>query len=366
MKTTSSSPGIHKHYPALDGLRGIAIILVLLYHNFNFIEYFNYGWLGVDLFFVLSGFLITNILLNSLTSEKYFRNFYTRRVLRIFPLYYFSLILFLFIIPAINPSLLEMSYYKEHQVWFWTYLQNWPLIIKSDESGVALNHYWSLAMEEQYYLLWPLIILLLKNPKRILIFCIFLLVIVIAARFYIWENNEHFPSYERAFLFTRLDGILIGSMLAAIYKINIRLLRKYFTVFLVTLTAVNYLFYLYKENQSPDFPVWAIGGFTTFSFVFALGVYEAVMKENKFINLVFTNPVLMFLGKYSYGIYIFHWPITIMMTPYFGDIMRSLIKEPGVWRQMGIAILCTVTAVVISVISYHFFEKHFLKFKKYF
>jgi peptidoglycan/LPS O-acetylase OafA/YrhL len=187
-----------------------------------------------------------------------------------------------------------------------------------------------------------------------------------AARFYIWENNEHFPAYERAFLFTRLDGILIGSMLAAIYKINIHLLRKYFTVFLLTLTAVNYLFYLYKKSQSPDFPVLGIGGFTTFSLVFALVIYEAVMKENKFINLVLTNPVLTFLGKYSYGIYIFHWPITIMMTPYFGNLMQSLIKESRIWQQIGVAVLCTVTAMIISVISYHLFEKHFLKLKKYF
>jgi peptidoglycan/LPS O-acetylase OafA/YrhL len=77
------------------------------------------------------------------------------------------------------------------------------------------------------------------------------------------------------------------------------------------------LFYLLKKNLQPDFPVWAIAGFTTFSFVFALAIYEAVMKENKFINLVFTNPALTSLGKYSYSIYIFHWPITLMMTQFF-------------------------------------------------
>ena len=347
-------------------MRGIAIILVILYHNFNFIEYFNYGWLGVDLFFVLSGFLITNILLNSLSSENYFKNFYARRVLRIFPLYYFSLLLFLFIVPAINPSLLEMSYYREHQVWFWTYLQNWPLIIKSDESGIALNHYWSLAIEEQYYLLWPLIILLLKKPKRILFLCVLLLIIVIVARFYIWENKEDYPAYERAFLFTRIDGILIGSMLAAIYKINIHLLRKYFTFFLLTLTAVNYLFYLYKQNQSPDFPVWGIAGFTTFSLIFAIVVYEAVMKENRVVNHILTNRVLRFLGKYSYGFYIFHWPVFLLVKPYTDKIVGEIMSTNGYLAMFLSSLLATLAGLLVSVASYHFFEKHFLKLKKRF
>ena len=347
-------------------MRGIAIILVILYHNFNFIQYFNYGWLGVDLFFVLSGFLITNILLNSLTSENYFKNFYARRVLRIFPLYYFSLLLFLFIIPAINPSLLEMSYYKEHQVWFWTYLQNWPLIIKSDESGVALNHYWSLAIEEQYYLLWPLIILLIKKPKRIFILCVLLLIVVIAARFYIWENKESYPAYQRAFLFTRIDGILIGSMLAAIYMINIHLLRKYFTFFLLALTAINYLFYLYKKNQSPDFPVWAIAGFTTFSLIFAIVVYEAVLKENRVVNYTLTNPVLRFLGKYSYGIYIFHWPIFLLVRPYADKLVAEFSSLNDHFAMLLSSLFATLAGLLVSVASYHLFEKHFLKLKKYF
>ncbi len=320
----------------------------------------------MDLFFVLSGFLITNILLNSVTSENYFRNFYARRVLRIFPLYYLSLLLFLFLIPAINPLLLDMSYYKQHQVWFWTYLQNWPLIIKNDESGIALNHYWSLAIEEQYYLLWPFMILLLKKPKRIVILCVLLLVFVIAARFYIWENKEYYPAYERAFLFTRLDGILIGSMLAAIYKISTQLLRKYFTFFLLALTAVNYLFYLYKQHQSPDFPVWAIAGFTTFSFIFAIVVYEAIMKENRVVNYILTNPVLRFLGKYSYGFYIFHWPVFLLVKPHTDKLLEDYINSYGYLTMVLSSLVATLAGLLVSVASYHLFEKHFLKLKKYF
>ncbi len=357
---------VREHYPALNGLRGCAILLVILYHNFSFIEYFNYGWLGVDLFFVLSGFLITDILLNSLNSKYYFKNFYARRILRIFPLYYLSLILFLFVIPAISPNLLDMSYYQHHQLWFWTYLQNWPLIFKDDSQANALNHYWSLAIEEQYYLLWPILVLLLKKPKRIIIFCIIMLGVVIAFRVYIWNNAELFPSYERAFLFTRLDGILIGSMLAALCHINSTLLRKYFTTFLLALTAVNYLFYLFKKNQDPAFPSWAIAGFTTFSLVFAIIIYEAIMKENKLINFILTNPVLTFLGKYSYGIYIFHWPIKLMIFEYFNNIISPMFVTESLFQQIIVGLLCTIAGILISVISYYIFEVHFLRLKKHF
>ena len=111
------------YYPALDGLRGIAILLVVFYHNFGFIDYFFFGWLGVDLFFVLSGFLITDILLRTLNDKHYLRNFYVRRVLRIFPLYYLSLIFFLIIVPRFGIPL-DVQYYVDNQVWLWTYLQN--------------------------------------------------------------------------------------------------------------------------------------------------------------------------------------------------------------------------------------------------
>src|SRR4030095_1290908 len=140
-----------QHYPALDGLRGIAILLVVIYHNFGFINYSSFGWLGGDLFFVLSGFLITDILINTVGKPGYLQNFYIRRVLRIFPLYYLCLIIFLLVLPrfAILP---DSDYYVRNQAWLWTYLQNWLYIFRGNDNTVSLHHLWSLAVEEQFYL----------------------------------------------------------------------------------------------------------------------------------------------------------------------------------------------------------------------
>lgn len=360
--TSEISP--RSHYPVLDGLRGIAILLVVLNHNFSFIPYFNYGWLGVDLFFVLSGFLITDILVNTRNTKNYFKNFYARRMLRIFPLYYLSLLLFLVILPALPSFPLNVRWYQEHQWWFWVYLQNWTLIFQNDYTAVALNHFWSLAVEEQYYLLWPFIIILVKSPRKLLVVCLIALITVIVARLYIWNNREEFASWQWLFLFTRIDGILIGSMLALIYHINKDALRTYTTYLILLLAAFNFLIYFIK--QDPGFPAWAIAGYTTFAAVFALLVHEGAKRDNKVVNIVCGNAVLRFLGKYSYGFYIFHWPIFLLVKPYTDEWTSKMII-PGSYPQLIVsAILATLAGLIVSIISFHLFEKHFLKLKKHF
>ncbi len=144
------------HVNALDGLRGIAIILVLFFHcsRFEFLPVraiSAFGWTGVDLFFVLSGFLITGILIDTKGKEGFYKNFFMKRVLRIFPLYYLTLCIFF--IPSFFFHFELTEYYITHQIYFWTYTQNllfafdgWP------ENARFLNHFWSLAIEEQFYI----------------------------------------------------------------------------------------------------------------------------------------------------------------------------------------------------------------------
>lgn len=353
------------HYPALDGLRGIAILLVVLYHNFGFIPFFNYGWLGVDLFFVLSGFLITEILLNTRDTKNYFKTFYTRRMLRIFPLYYLSLVLVIIVFPAIKNFPFNLDFYTKNQVWFWLYLENWLLIFKAwGSSTYILNHFWSLSVEEQFYFVWPLIILLVKRPKYLLWLCFSVLLIVILSRCYIWYNKSSYTSYTYIFLFTRIDGILIGSMLALTKLINYNFLKKYSYLIIFSLATLNFLFYFINRYKQFTFPYWAIVGYTTFSVIFALIAYEAIDRRDKILTFILSIPLLRFLGKISYGFYVFHWPIYFMLYKYTDSWAQSNFRLDGFSLHFFVSLVLTFIAFIISVISYYTYERIWLRLKE--
>jgi peptidoglycan/LPS O-acetylase OafA/YrhL len=161
------------HIPALDGIRGIAIIAVMVFHFFLFgglspqnkIDGIFYavakmGWAGVDLFFVLSGFLITGILHDSRGNDGFFRIFYARRFFRIFPLYYGALVLFLVVLPLSGAAWKALETGPKEQFWLWAYVTNIRIALDNDWGRVpkALIHFWSLAVEEQFYLAWPFLV----------------------------------------------------------------------------------------------------------------------------------------------------------------------------------------------------------------
>src|ERR1035437_5812327 len=160
---------------ALDGIRGVAIILVMLHHFEHLIPPCNiairfmklmlsYGWVGVDLFFALSGFLITGILLDTRKANNYFSAFYARRVLRIFPLYYSVLIVILgaAAVWSHRPHVLPLV---ADQKLSFLYLTNWLVLWKGEWGPNIVGHFWSLAVEEQFYLIWPLCVWLLISQR---------------------------------------------------------------------------------------------------------------------------------------------------------------------------------------------------------
>lgn len=343
----------------------MAILLVVFYHNFGFINYFFFGWLGVDLFFVLSGFLITDILLKTKRNKGYLRNFYARRMLRIFPLYYLTLVIFLLVLPAFRLSQLHLGYYVGHQWWFWIYLQNWLFIFHPIPDGTsALNHLWSLAVEEQFYLLWPFVLLVFKRPRGIIVLLILLLIGVITLRFLLWTFQIENLAYFNLYTFSRIDGICIGGLLAVLRTVNAKAINRYFTFIVLGLAALNFVFYYFNRQNQFTYPYLAIAGYTTFAIIFGLLVNEGVERENMIINTVFSLPVLRFFGRISYSLYVFHWPVYLLLAPALGTWLKGKTTLAGPF--LTASILATLLSVLLAWLSYHFFEMKFLNLKKRF
>ncbi len=353
-------PG-RQYFPALDGLRGLAILMIVIYHNFGFIEkYFFFGWVAVDLFFVLSGFLITDILLKELGTKNYLRNFYGRRLLRIFPLYYLCLILFLIVLPRLNTPL-NLQYYTDNQVWIWTYLQNWLYVFKDPPGTNSLNHLWSVAVEEQFYLVWPLVILLIKKPKYLLICIAILLAAVFCLRLWAWTNHITGLAYYNLYTFTRIDGICIGCMVALMLRIDAGFLKKYTALIVLSFAALNFAFFFVNRYYQFSFPYLALAGYTTFAVILGLLVNQAVTSETKLINFFLNIRFLKFFGRISYGFYMFHWPVYLLLSPYLSSWLGGFTT--GWITQFLVSLIGTLAAILLALLSFNFFEKYFLRLK---
>ena len=313
------------YYPALDGLRGLAIILVILYHNFDFISIFRSGWIGLDLFSI-SGFLITGILLKKRGSRHFLGNFYARRALRILPIYYLSLVLFLFILPNIVSYSFNPKYFIRNQQWFWLEFQNWLFIFYPGGNNNFLNHFWSLALEEQFYLISPLIILLIKPVQKIISFLLILLLILLVLRLLIWLLQFDNISYVDLYTFTRIDGLCVGSILAVFkYQENTEMEKRNKFLGLILFILIFIALPFIKVFYHSRIPYLACCLFPAVALFWGLIVWASINPEN-FLFKIFNSRVLIFLGKISYGVYIFHWPITRLLTQAFVYCQAYMIQ----------------------------------------
>ena len=305
--------------------------------------------------------------MKTVNKPRYFKNFYAKRVLRIFPLYFLSLIIFLVILPRIKGFPLDLSFYIDHQWWFWTYLQNWFLIFYNvGNTTTAIQHYWSLAVEEQFYIVWPLVIFLIRKPKILLAIAGFLLVSVICIRLYMWTIQIKDLNYFGLYTYTRIDGICIGSMLAILQFMRSTFINRYFTGLILLLAAMNFIFYFINKEFHFTYPYFAIVGYTTFAMLFAIVVHEAIQGGNKVINFLLNIRPLKFFGRISYGLYIFHWPVYLILYGWVDEKVRSVIAISENNTAVLASILLTIIAILISVISFYTFERYFLKKKKAF
>ncbi len=343
------------HIPALDGLRGIAILLVILFHTFHFML----GWCGVDLFFVLSGFLITGSLLETKHEPHYFKNFWIKRVLRIFPLYY--LVLLLILVPKDVFDVDTVSYSS----WsYWFYIQNWLYVYTGlfPDGKATLNHFWSLAIEEQFYFFFPFIVKYTPKKNFIAVLLLFI-AIAIGFRYYYFAVNN--IGYYVATT-SRLDALGIGAMLAYLVREYKYLLEKY--VHIVFYSALSYIIFAFVINPDLHFsnPFIATLGLTAFAFLFAcILIFSISNFKNNSISFIFSHKYLKFIGKIAYGLYIFHWILYVFIKPPLEKIIFENIHLVIVSKVITSSIIFIIS-VLLAHLSYHYFEKRIMGLKKVF
>ena len=372
---------------ALDGLRGVAILLVLVDHLARALapglngpaaaRLARCGWVGVDLFFVLSGFLITGILFDTRQAPGYFRNFYARRVLRIFPLYYGVVFATLVLIPWLfaHPGLghllphggarLARSFeaLRPHQLWLWLYGSNFTQSFRSIQWQM-LGHFWSLGVEEHFYLAWPLVVYFVAKRDRLIGTCAGVAAgsLIVRVLLVQWAS-AHLDVYF--FTPCRLDALAIGALAALAARGPGGLAE------LVTPAKIGAIgcggsilsLVLLRHDFSHEDAIVQSVGFTLVALFFASVLVLAVAAPaGSTSGRFFAHPVLRFFGKYSYGIYVFHYLVLLVATP------QSLAAATGSARLGAVAYGALVLGLSTAVawLSWHLYEKQFLKWNRRF
>lgn len=346
------------HIRALDGFRGTAIVLVLLFHLFPFYKMFAFGWMGVDLFFVLSGLLITGILIDSKGEPNYYTRYLAKRVLRIFPLYYAFLVLFFIVFPLVGlaDQIPDFSYLSDHQPWYWAYLQNWLVLFDENfPQANFLSHFWSLAIEEQFYVFWPLVVYITPRNRMLYVCLLFIMISLMLRITLIAFDVSTVKAY--VFTFSRLDGHCIGAAIATMLRIpHLQEKLNHITKPVMITTAVLTLAVIgVGRSLSFAHPAFATVGYTVIDLFFgACMVFALSSHTGNLIKAVAENFILVFFGKYSYGMYVYHIPVYFLVQNY----LNGIVDKPLI-----VSLLALFGTIVAAMVSFHAFEKHFLKLK---
>jgi peptidoglycan/LPS O-acetylase OafA/YrhL len=368
------------HIPVLDGLRGLAILLVLVAH-FNgeevLLNYFPslgpvlnklvlVGLKGVDLFFVLSGFLITRILIDSKESPKYFTNFYVRRFLRIFPLYWGALFVVFYIFPHIIAFDSAASELSSNQWWLWCYLSNFPGSGFWDSSTTfKLGHFWSLAVEEHFYLLWPAAVFLfnVKTLKNVSV----LWILVSFSAAILSELYRHSVWILHWSTINHSGGLALGALCALAlcedweFHTIVSWAKKGFifwgVLFLLLTLVPRYIFNSTTSNL--------MNPITAFFFV-SLLILTLDAAPTSLIARFFTSRVMIYFGKISYGLYVYHGILRPSFEEIFPRIMLINMMHSSVIGVIAYFFLTVGLTCAIASLSWYLYEKQFLKLKRYF
>lgn len=363
------------HLVPLDGVRGIAILAVMFSHllavNYQtaswplrvvgYLAY--YGWMGVDLFFVLSGFLITGILVDSREGPGYFRNFYARRFLRIFPLYYVVLFVLFFC-----GRWLRLDWHGTF-VAHLLYLQNLPRYAEAvfDVSPfVAINHLWSLAIEEQFYLAWPLFVYFARTRGRVLATAAIAMLCSTVYRLWLLHHGAPYFAVHTSTL-CRAESLLLGGVLAMLFRHppRWRLVQRYApAVFGVCAAMVLASILLAGRVSYLTSEVW-LQGWRYSLIALRSGALLTWSLQVGPLQQFCSLRLLRFFGKYSYGLYVLHMILLPSLMTYARQFLSHYTQNRAV-LLLGSVLFTLAVSIAASVVSFHLLEKPFLRLKKFF
>lgn len=346
-----------QYIPQLDGLRAFAVFLVLLSHGLNTAggpailkAFAGFGGLGVQLFFILSGYLITGILLHAKNEQNYFKNFYARRGLRIWPLYYAILAIAFLTMPFARAYSDHPNVHVSFAVYVF-YLQN--IVYGHARVPAILGPTWSLAVEEQFYLVWPLLVRFVSKRALIRV-CIFLILAVPVFRMFSLVDTWN--------TLCQLDALAIGALFAC-YRDSLLYWKRFAGALLILLPAG-----VTMQLISGDGVLSALGIAKTILVYGSAALLLRTLDDSSWFAAVFRNRFLCYVGKVSYGVYLFNSTL-------FAALF-ALLKHSSKYRLFAAqhAVLAEIIqffagcALVIAVagFSYRYFEKPFLNMKRFF
>lgn len=381
--TRRTGPENNTFYPALDGLRALAFLMVFGQHYLSL----AWGWTGVNIFFVLSGFLITGILFDTRDAPFRARTFYIRRTLRIFPLYYGVFLGLLLLSP--------LAHWQWDRYWtLWPlYLGNFlrffsaaslqpntPLEMAADAHlatarlvhfQLYLGHFWSLCVEEQFYLIWPCIVFWIRDRKKLIALCLSFVILVPILRVALSHTAAPWllqTEFLYRFTLTQADALLLGGLCALLWRGRQKQLLQIVARVLAlvgTLTIILYFLLVIGswKLEPGSYPHWVFTGGLLFVNVYAAALIICALSPTGWVTHLFCLRPMRWIGRLTYGAYIFH------------DILHDLYKHIAVlvwgpslrqnlplWSDLTAAIALPAT-LLLAYFSFRFFETPFLNLK---
>lgn len=355
----------HKRSLELDGLRAFAILPVLMFHfkpTTGALAWLgplcNRGWIGVELFFVLSGYLITGILVDSAGKPGYYKNFIMRRALRVLPLYYLYLAV-TFLVIHMRPNIAQDVANWGGLKWYAFYVGNIRMAMQADWPPFRpLTMLWSLQVEEQFYLFYPLLIACCKNStlRRILWFCV---VVAPALRCLTLLMIPHGGMTRYVLTPLRVDSLAAGGIVALLVRQGgLPASRTLQLGSLAGVSACTVMFLtLGRLNNDYDSPFVSTIGFSLVDLTCALVLAFVVSSPKGRLADALRWAPLVYIGQISYGLYLFHYPVGMVVRSALGRYLP--VSEGGTLNL----IVSVVLSIVLAGLSWRFFESRVLRLK---